>query len=87
MLCIVIEPPTNTWKSNTSNSLKKSSRKLNIERGKDTVLPHLPFHLLHLLCLLREEAESQRSQSVLFIKEDADLLLLNLFKTMVGIKE
>ena len=57
------------------------SLNLNIKRGGDTILPHLPL-LLHLLCLLPEEAESQRSLNIHIRKGDATLLpLLNLLKT------
>ena len=65
----------------------------NIERREDTVFFSFPFFthlplLIHLLCLLPEEAESQKSQNIFIRKEDTNLFLLfllNILKTMVGI--
>ena len=83
---VVIEPPTNTGNQIIlllKDQVEEISLNLNIKRGGDK----FPF-LLHLLCLLPEEADSQRSLNILIGKEDANLLLLlNLLKTKVDIKD
>ena len=70
--------------------LKYLVEEISLNKKKRTysfAFTHLPL-LLHLLCLLSEEAESQRSQNIFIRKEDADLLLLfllTILKIMIGI--